>query len=399
MHTEKWDRTYPIIFFAMICLFLGVTSSPTLVGGYHIFSFIPTLLIIKKSGMSFKWRKSSWALVILFAWGTIATLANIETLIRPNKSFQDLKYYFFAIFCIPLLIHYFKHAPRKHIKFLLNCLLTAIVVGFFVGVLRSKFQFDPVKMQFVGDKYHVRVGGFTNYMRYGYSSALMLVLGIGAWINFAQVKEYVSKYWLTLFCTFNTLAIILSETRGAVLSLLAGVSFLLLKYWPRIGKTLVALGVVSVVAIGIFSFTKQSTNRYVNINDGSNKIRLSQFYAAIKSIQEKPLFGLGADQFSYHARKIKQKYGIWSQDYSGHTHNIFLEHAANYGLPGLLAFMAFLILWFFEMLKMKSDFSWVLASYVVAFVVGGQVELLFDVINSHLIFFLYSFGHREVLLS
>ncbi len=387
-------KKYQFIFWGMIFLFLGLTASPTLVSGYHILIFIPTILLFK-DGLRFKLSKSSWCLVALVVWGLISTIYNTDTLIKPNKAYQDLKYYMFGVFCIGTLSYFFKFVPKKHIKLLLNLLLFAIVVGLFVGISRSKFGFDPVKFEWVPGKYHTRVGGFTNYMRYGYSSALMLVLGIGAWINHEQVKEFISKRWLVIFSLFNILAIILSETRGAVLALVAGISFLLIKYKPRIGYSLVGLGILGVISIGIISYTQTSKNRYFNINDGSNKKRMSQFYSAVKSIQEKPVFGLGADQFSYNVPAIKKRYGIWSQEYSGHSHNIFLEHAANYGLPGLAAFLMFLIFWFIELIKKKTHLHWVLASYLVAFVVGGQVELLFDVINSHLLFFLYSYSHLD----
>jgi O-antigen ligase len=381
---------YKFIFWGMIFLFLGLTSSPTLVSGYHILIFIPTLLLFK-DGARIKLDKSSWALIALVVWGLIATIYNHDTFIKPNKAYQDIKYYIFGVFCIATLSYFFKLAPKKHIKTLLNLLLFVIVVGLFVGISRSKFQFDPVKWMSVGDKYHTRVGGFTNYMRYGYSSALMLVLAIGAWFNHSKVSEFISKRWLIIFTSFNIAAVILSEARGAILALVAGSSFMLLKYKPKIGKSLVGFGVASVIAIGVYSATSKSTNRYLNINDGSNKIRLSQFYSAVKSIQERPILGLGADQFSYNVPAIKKKYDIWAKDYSGHAHNIFLEHAANYGIPGFIAFLCFLVFWFFEMLKTKSDFGWIIASYIVAFTIGGQVELLFDVINSHLIFFLYSY--------
>jgi O-antigen ligase len=388
-------KKYNFIFWGMIFLFLGLTSSPTLVSGYHILIFIPTLIIFK-NGLRFKIPKSSWALIALVVWGLIATVYNNDTLIRPGKAYQELKYYLFGVFCIGTLTYFFKFSPKKHVKLLLNLLLFAIVVGFFVGISRSKFGFDPVKMMTVGDKYHTRVGGFTNYMRYGYSSALMLVLGLGAWINFSKVKEFVSKKWLITFIVFNILAIIFSETRGAVLALVAGSSFMLIRYKPIIGKSLVGFGVLAVLSIGIISYTKSSSNRYFNINDGSNKIRMSQFYSAIKSIEEKPILGLGADQFSYNVKEIKKRYDIWSKNYSGHSHNILLEHGANYGIPGLIAFICFLLFWFIEMIKNKSDLSWVIASYIVAFTVGGQVELLFDVINSHLIFFLYSYSQVKL---
>lgn len=389
---------YRFIFWGMIFLFFGITASPTLVAGYHILIFIPTLLLIK-GGERLKISKSSWALITLVVWGLIATVYNHESLIKPHKAYQELKYYFFGVFCIFTLRYFFKFVSQKQIKILLNLLLFTIVTGFFVGISRSKYGFDPIKWEYVPDKYSIRVGGFTNYMRYGYSSALMIVLGAGAWFNFSKVKSYISREWLFVFFIFNLLAVGFSEARGALLVLVTGISFLLLRYRPRIGKALVALGILGVMGIGVVSYSQKVNNRYFNINDGSNKKRMSQFYSALKSIQEKPILGLGADQFSYNVPRLKEKYGIWSKSYTGHSHNIFLEHAANYGIPGLIAFFLFLLFWFRELLKSKSDLSWVIASYLVAFIIGGQVELLFDVINSHLVFFLYSYSQSKMMHS
>lgn len=385
---------YKIIFWGLIFLFLGLTASPTIVAGYHILIFIPTFLLMSE-GYRLKLPKSSVFLVGLIVWGLIATLVNHATLVNPIKSYQELKYYFFAIFSIITLSYFFRDAPKKHIKLLLNLLLTAIVIGFFVGIARSKFEFDPVKWVSVPGKYHTRVGGFTNYMRYGYSSALMFILGCGVWFNLKSLSDYISRRWLGVFLTFNLLAVIFSETRGATLALVVGISFLLLKYRPKIGRTLLGLGITGVLAIALISISKGSKNRYLNINDGSNKIRLSQFYSAFKSIEERPIFGLGADQFSYNVKDIKQRHDIWSKDYSGHSHNIILEHTVNYGIPGGLLFISFLIFWFIELVRARNDLGWIIASYLVGFVIGGQVELLFDVINSHLIFFLYAYSQMS----
>ena len=389
MHTDT--KKFKFIYWGLILFALGLTASPTIVSGYHILIFIPTIFLFKE-GMRYKLSKSSWALVALIVWGFIATIYNQADLVKPFKAYQELKYYGFGIFCIATLTYFFKNATTKQIKVLLNLLLFAVVVGFFVGISRSKFGFDPVKFQYVPGKFHTRVGGFTNYMRYGYSSALMLIIALGAWFNFDKVKKYVSKKWLMTFIGFSVLAIIFSETRGALLAAVAGISFLLIKYKPMIGKSLVGLGITGVISIAIISFTKSSSNRYLNINDGSNNVRMSQFLSAYTSIKEKPIFGLGADQFSYNVIDIKKRNGIWADHYSGHAHNILLEHGANYGIPGLIAFICFLGFWFFEMIKAKTDLGWVIASYIVGFSIGGQVELLFDVINSHLIFFLYSYS-------
>ena len=390
----KLNKTYQFIFWGLIFLFLGLTTSPTVVGGYHIVILIPTLYLFMK-GERISFSKSSLFLIALFTWGLIATFYNFDTIIKPGKAFQDLKYYAFGVFCILTLKFFFHNAPIKHQKILLKILLFTIIAGFFVGISKAWFGFDIVKWR--AGEFHPRSGGFNNYMRYGYSSVFFLLLGIGAFFNYKKVESIISKRWLTIFLLFNTFAIMAAQTRGAVLGLLIGIPFLLLKYKPKFGKALFLLGFLGIISIGIYSVSKKSSNRYFNINDDSNNVRMSQFYSAYKSIQEKPIFGLGADQFSYNVKAIKERHNIWAKDYSGHAHNIILEHAANYGIPGAILFIGFIFFWFFEMIKSKTDLGWVVASYIIAFFAAGQVELLFDVINSHIIFFIYSFSQFKLL--
>jgi O-antigen ligase len=226
-------------------------------------------------------------------------------------------------------------------------------------------------------------------MRYGYASAFLFILGCGIVINKSHFKKVLNLKFFYLALSLCFFAVLAAKTRGALLGIIVGCSFMMLKFKPRLGKALVGLGSIFIAIVIFISFTGIKTDsRFFNIKDGSNKKRMSQFYTAVKSIQEKPIFGLGASQFSYHVTKLKNKYDIWSKEYSGHSHNIFLEHAANYGIPGLILFLGFLAFWGMELLKL-GNFGWVILSYLVAFIAAGQVENLFDNTNSHLLFFIY----------
>lgn len=398
MHTKQITTLYRFIFTALIFLFLGLTTSPTGVSGYHIIIFIPALILLFRGQGRFKLSGSSISLILLFLWGLLSTIVNFDTIIKPNKAFQDIKYYAFGVLCIPAIQYFIKFDIKKHQRILLNILLITVVIGFFVGVSKAYFSFDPVKWRF--GEFHERSGGFNNYMRYGYSSGFMLLLSVGAFLFRGKIKEYVGFKWLIVFMLFNFTAIITSQTRGAVLGIIVASPFLLFKFRPLAAKVISGVGACLLILITVVSFSKELSrgdNRMININDGSNKKRLSQFYSAAMAIKDNPVFGLGADQFSYNVKDIKNKYNIWAKDYSGHAHNIFLEHGANYGIPGMLLFLSFLILWFVEMIKLKSDFGWIVASYILAYTTSGQVELVLDVINSHLLFFIYSFSQVAII--
>lgn len=383
----KWTN------FSLFFLALGFLSSPTVVSLFHIFLAIPALIVFYKY-KEIKLPKSSWMLILLTAWGMTSTLVNLETIVKPFKSFQEVKFYLLGTLFIPIFYIYFKNATKHQLKKLVSIVSFIIIAAFFVGISKAYLGFDPIKMK--SGEYHIRSGGFTNYMRYGYASAFLFIFGLGLFFN--RKKEFVSylissKLFYPAFA-LSLLAIGTSQTRGAMLAVLVGVPFMLLKYKPRIAKILISLGATFAAIIVYCSFINPNVTklRFLNVNQESNNVRMSQFVSAIKSIEEKPIFGLGADQFSYNVIRIKEKYNIWAKDYSGHAHNIFLEHAADYGLVGLALFIAFLVLWFSEMIKRKDDLGWVIASYIVAFTISGQVENLFDNTNSHLLFFIYTFS-------
>jgi O-antigen ligase len=389
------EKSWRWINWAFYFLMLGFLSSPTLVSLYHIVLVIPACIIFIK-GVRSNISTSSWILLALFGWGLISTLVNVSDLINPNKAFQELKFYLFGVLFIPAFTLYFKKVKKHQLKKLINMVSFVIIAAFFVGISKSYLGFDPVKMRF--GEFHIRSGGFTNYMRYGYASAFLAILFSGLFFNRKKIQGLLGPRWFypALFLCFA--AIGTSQTRGGLLGLLVGGSFLLLKYKPKIGKVMIGAGALFAAVIIYCSFINPEITkiRFLNINQASNNTRMSQFLSAGKSMQEKPWFGLGADQFSYHVIEIKKRYGIWSQHYAGHAHNIVLEHGANYGIPGAILLILFLITWFAEMVKKRNDFGWIFASYILAFSIAGQVENLFDNTNSHLLFFIYTLSQVKM---
>lgn len=380
------DKTFKWISYALIFLSIGFLSSPTIVSGYHILIVIPMLITISRA-KSFTIPKSGWFLIALSVWGLICNFVNLEDLIKVRKSFDELKFYLLGPLLIFPLRYYFHRATPHQVKKLLSLLYIVIAVAFTIGVLKAFFGFNLMEMK-TGD-FRSRSDGLTNYMRYGYASAFLFILGLGIIINRKSLQKIIDPRFFYLALSLCFFAVFAAKTRGALLGIIVGCSFMMLKFKPKVGKVLVGTGAVFIGVVLYISFAGIKTNsRFLNIKDGSNTVRMSQFYSAVKSIQERPIFGLGASQFSYNVTRIKNKYDIWAKHYSGHAHNIFLEHAANYGIPGLILFLGFLVFWGMELLRL-GNFGWVILSYLIAFIVAGQVENLFDNTNSHLLFFIY----------
>lgn len=386
------DKTFKWIMFALAFLALGVITSPTIVSGYHIFMIIPAIIIYRRKLYKVEMPLSSWFLLALFFWGIICTIYNLDTVVKPRKSFDDLKFYLLGFALIVPLRYVIDRIQEAQIKVLLNIFYFTLIAAFFVGVSKAYWGFDVVKFEF--GEFKNRSDGFTNYMRYGYASAFVVIFSVAMWINREKISGLLNWKFFYPAAVLSLLAIFTSQTRGALLAVLVGLPWLLLRYKPKIAASIIGLGTAFVAIVVYISFfsVNNTGSRFFNIKDGSNMKRMSQFYSAVKSVQEKPVFGLGSDQFSYNVTRLKKEYDIWSQQYSGHSHNIYLEHAANFGIIGLFLILGFFITWFWEMFKLGGDFGWAMTAYIVAFNVSGQVELLFDNTNSHILFFAYSFS-------
>src|SRR5690554_4032076 len=389
MLTKTQDKTFKWILAALTFLALGTIVSPTIVSLYHILIIVPAIIVYARREYPVKVPLSSWFLIALFVWGVVATVYNLDTVVKPRKSFDDLKFYLLGFGLIVPLRYALDRASSYQLKRLLNIFFLTLIVAFFVGISKAWFGFDLVTLK-SGD-FHPRSGGFTNYMRYGYASAFIVIFSLGMWINRTKLTEFLSPKFFYPAAFLSLAAIGTSQTRGAVLALLIGLPWLFLRYRPKLASGLIGVGAIFASIIVYFSFFSSSQYRFIDISDASNNVRMSQFYSAVKTIEERPFIGLGSNQFSRNVTRIKEEHDIWAKDYVGHAHNIILEHAANFGIPGAILMLAFFAAWFFEMIKL-GNFGWVFSAYILAFLAAGQVENLFDNTNSHLLFFAYSFS-------
>src|SRR5690606_17974640 len=146
-------------------------------------------------------------------------------------------------------------------------------------------------------------------------------------------------YYLAMVCSF--FAIFAAQTRGDLFVLFISLPFLLLKYKPKMAKRIFALGAVAFIGMVAVSLSvgDKSRCRMIKLKDQSSNIRVSQYVAGLTAMKENPVFGLGPVQFSHHVVDIKHRNNIWEPDFDSHSHNTFIEHGANFGVPGFILFI------------------------------------------------------------
>ncbi len=367
---------------SLLFLVLGVFTSVSLLGASQVLLVGPALYFTYRSfkDVHFKLPKSAWFLIAFFGIALLSLIFNHSELIKPGKNYGRLKYLAFGFISIYLFRAYLSNASDKIKGLILNSGLFAIsVVGLIC--LYQIFYLDQI-----------RAKTLTDTLRYGYGMGMILPVLLGISLR-KYVIPMVNRKLLFSSLVLGFIGLYLTYTRGALLGLLCALPFVIY-FWNK-KKGLVAFGVGAVVLVflgGFYLFgSGEIGNRFISSrHNSSDSVRFTQWEAAYKAWTEKPLLGIGFSDFINQEQAIKVKHGIRHQEYKGHAHNIYLETLSGTGLLGLLAFLAWLITWTYEMIKANNDIAGTIVPFIVAFSVSGQFEVVLDANNASMIFMVYA---------
>lgn len=369
---------------ALFFLAAGYFTSVSILSVYQILFTIPVAyyLFLALKEKNFKLPKSGWFLVAFAAVALLSLIVNYDLVPKPSKNFGRIKYFIYGFGGIFALAPWIKEASDKTKKFLTYVFFLSIVVA---GCYAAyNFQFRP----------DGRAKGLTDTMRYGYGSAMVLLMILSGILHREKIKAWFD--WKVAIPVFiiGFLGMYLTYTRGALLGFLCGLPFVLYYYKPKLGLTLGGLAVLAVLGLGtvyLFGSGNYENRFLVNKNNESDQIRRSQWKAAIIATQEKPVLGWGLSNFHSQLKRIKDQYDLDAKHYNdAHSHNLFLEVASGTGLIGLLLFLGWVISWAIESMKGDALTRALVVPLGVAFVVSSQFEVTFDANNASMIFFVYA---------
>lgn len=164
-----------------------------------------------------------------------------------------------------------------------------------------------------------------------------------AWQGARGAARVFAQVLAGLIAALMTATLVLTQSRGALVALVMGLAlFALLRLrWGRYAlPALIVLACLSVVLAG----PAQVYSRVVTpeLRDVFER-RIEVWSRAIYAAQDFPLTGIGLGTF-VKVIPILYPYFLHGPDAQvGHAHNLFLQVAADLGLPGLIAYLAFLM--------------------------------------------------------
>jgi O-antigen ligase len=228
-----------------------------------------------------------------------------------------------------------------------------------------------------------RIKGFTSHWNTFSAEEMFVLLMLAAFLFFAPRSR---RQWLLWLCAaLLAIAVVLIETRGVWLALAAAMAYLIWR-WRRWAILLIPLA----AAVAFIASPAAIRARFESILHGkdvdSNEFHVVVWRTGLRMIESHPVLGLGPEQQrvqfdQYMPADIHQK----PIGFYGHLHNLYLEYAAERGVPVLLVFLwmiAWILLDFTRGLHAIPPGPSVrrfLLEGAIAIVIGALVEGFFEV--------------------
>ncbi|MDO4550096.1 MAG: O-antigen ligase family protein [Planctomycetia bacterium] len=216
----------------------------------------------------------------------------------------------------------------------LKCLVWTIIFG-------TGFVAYELNMSYFGGFNRLQMVGFAGMDNNFFAVAMVMGATVSFFTGLAE-KNYVLKALAFLSAVLQAHTVLFSMSRGGMLALcvVGAVSFLLLPKTPG-NITLFLVAVIIGLALAGPSVRERFFSSFENMEDldGSAQSRLTSWKNCITVIKEKPVMGVGIQNWARYARS---RFGIFLE-----AHSTWLQAAAETGIIGglLQASFIFACMW------------------------------------------------------
>jgi putative inorganic carbon (HCO3(-)) transporter len=206
----------------------------------------------------------------------------------------------------------------------------------FVGKLRQAHQLGMNAYDFYVAE---RITGFTSHWNTFSAEEMFALIMLGSLLLFSPVFK--KRSWIWLLCAgLMAMAVLLAETRGVWIAT-AVAALYLIWYWNRKLVLLVPALILLVFLLSPAALRERFESLVKPGQSDSNAFRLVTWKTGLRMIAAHPWLGLGPEGPHYH-------FDEWlppdaprplPSGWYGHLHNIYLQYAAERGIPTMLVMM------------------------------------------------------------
>lgn len=326
---------------------------------------------------------------------------------EPTRSGGFVNFLFYCIFAILLFLSLEEKDWQKIFNFsIITGWLVCLVAVFQQFEIYSNFfiPFSNRPVSTIGNPIFVAI--FLNF-----TTALTIIKLL------KNQKRAYKIFYIASIIAFLATSIVLTQTRAALLGLLAGILWFLLRY-PKNKKTkayvisVVLFFFISTFGLKIYldnnldiysKFPKtisQSLDRALSLYEGAGagQSRIALWKISSKSLLENPVLGFGPENFSIAFEKyyepsllsLESGNNVEEVQWWDRAHNFILDIGITNGIPALIAYIIFFAVLFWQLGKVKNSGlfinSIILQSTIIAYLTA--VLFIFDFFDICLMLFI-----------
>jgi len=327
-------------FFVRAARWLAFASAISIIFSIFAFNLLLALALIALllSGEPLRWPRIKLPLA-LFVLGTLISLAFSG---HVNDGLPQVRK--FWVF-LELLVVFSALRSASIVRWLFLTWAGFAAIDAMRGVVQFVEKVQQARAAHTGDyTYYVgeRITGFSSHWNTFSAQLMYSLIMLAAFLFFAP--EYRKRMWVWISCAaLLALAILLAETR-AVWVAMAVASIYLIWFWRRWLVTLVPVAIALAFLVSPPVIRARFTSFIHPQGVDSNAFHKVTWATGIRMIEAHPLLGLGPEepriQFDQYMppELLPKPEGSYI-----HLHNMYLEYAAERGIPTMLMMMWILL--------------------------------------------------------
>jgi O-antigen ligase len=256
----------------------------------------------------------------LLAYGALTVVSAFMSADRTT-SLIDLKQLILYLI-VPMVMRF---AAGRHAMTSLNLIIAAGAAAAVIGVV------EGTAIHQFGDLANRPSGSLSHYMTY--SGVIMLVLCAAA---ARLILGQGARIWPAVAVPALAVALAATLSRNAYVGAVVGVGCLLV---ARSAKLLLVIPIVLGLAFLVPQVRARALSAF-DLSDDSNRDRVQMWGIGARIVRDHPLVGVGPDQVMVVYPKYRPADAVHPVNI--HLHNVFIQIAAERGLPALAAWLTFI---------------------------------------------------------
>jgi O-antigen ligase len=277
-----------------------------------------------------------------------------------------------------------------------------ILIVSIYAVLITVLGFDPMRpnridLVMISKKGGIRTPGFLgNPMTFAHAyGVLFCILWAHGLYLFGELKtqpktqlKKIDLYALAFTILISAIAIFLSVTRGAWLSIGIGITTITFLYKPKWGKLVILGALISLILAFLFVPTvRDRILEAVHAGEAQGD-RINLWKANIQMFLDHPFTGVGYGENVHLLDDYFEKMNLPANSFKSHAHNQFLQQLGGTGIFGLFVYLGFLFVLAKNALRSWQSFknqdtlwkalSLGLFAAVIHILIGGLFEANFE---------------------